>query len=139
MDTYEHRVIVGFIDLLSSRIEECILNLERHINALYADKSWRDIEVSSGISLYRLEDIPRSSNSSYDFTRQGNSVAAQACQKVPQFQGVRPQRWTASSMIFQNVSAYRRIEQSLVRYRRSSLVVVDDGTPEKVQSNKSFV
>lgn len=135
MDTYEHRVIVGFIDLLSSRIEECILNLERHINALYADKSWRDIEVSSGISLYRLEDIPRIEQLKLRLYK-AREIASQLklVRRYPQFQSVRPQRWTASSMIFQNVSAYRRIEQSLVRYRRSSLVVVDDGTPEKVKA-----
>ncbi len=134
-DTYEHRVVAGFLDLLLTRVSECIASLERHIRSLVADRSWRDVEVLNGASLYRTEDLPRIEQLKLRL-RKAREILSQLkeVRRHPLFHEVSPERWTSTSIVFQSVPAYRRIEDALIRYRRSSLVVVDDGTPEKVKA-----
>ena len=135
VDTYEHRVIVGFLNLLSNRLMDCIANLKRHIESLVADKPWRDIEIANGISLYRTEDLPRIEQLQLRLEKAGEILSqVKQVRRQTVLREVRPERWTSTSIVFKNVSSYRRIEDALLRYRRSSLVIVEDGTPEKVKA-----
>lgn len=59
-DTQEHRMIKGFLSVLSARLQKCREGLAGEISAIKGDKPFRFRRNSDGTpSLYETEDLPR--------------------------------------------------------------------------------
>ena len=134
-DTIEHRVIRGFLEFLERRLAECRENLQRHMRSIASDRRWRDRSVSGQPSLYEIEDIPRLARLREQLRRTkllgeqvGNAKRIEALRtSAPIFR-------IADTPVFRNVEPYRRIQQEMIRYLTTGLVIIDEGFDERIKS-----
>ena len=135
LDTTEHRVIRGFVDLLLQRARECHTNLVRHIESLQIDRKWRDRPSSVGSSLYVSEDLPRLQRLQRRLVRAAELITQlQRARRMELLARVRPAILLASTPVFSNVEPYRRIRHEMLRFLKSGLIIVDEGTDERIKS-----
>lgn len=135
LDTTEHRVIRGFVDLLHQRACECRTNLVRHIESLELDRKWRDRPSAVGGSLYVSEDLPRIQRLQDRLQRTRNLITQlQRARRMELLARVRPAIDLTPTPVFSNVEPYRRIRHEMLRFLKTGLIIVDEGTDERIKS-----
>lgn len=135
VDTFEHRVISGMLDLLLSRTRDCHSNLMRHILALKQDRVWRDRPVRGGRSLFATEDVPRLEQLEQRRT-QARALIKQLMQarRMEPFTNLKGRLDLTQTPVFANVEPYRKIRHQMIRFLRSGLVIVEEGIEERIKS-----
>jgi len=133
-DTPEHRLLLGFVELLLIRVGECISAARTQTARIENDRALRDVVVGPGPTLYQAVDLPR-----LERLRQaiesGRALAARLRQAIalPVFRGVRPRLGEPNGPVFRHVESYFHIAQAMRRYLASSLVVLEQGEDERLK------
>jgi len=133
--TIEHRVILGFLRLLLSRVTDCDGNARLQIEALEAERRYFDKPRRRGKpSLFdqvNRPQISRLKNARVRAQRAKNSLRVVWRFRI--FRGLKPEPRLVSSPVFQNVIAYRRIWNLMRSYLSSSAAVLDIGGGMRVK------
>lgn len=134
-DTYEHRAIRGFLEFLLHRLEEFCRKIDSDIDVFNRQRRWRDRSSGEGQSLFELEDIPRIQRLKERRTRAESlrEEIRHACGKSV-LRRVVPSFRLADTPVFRNVGSYQRIYREIVRYLSTGLIIVDEGTEERIKS-----
>lgn len=134
-DTYEHRVIRAFVELLRERAIECRTNIDKHVEAIELDRKWRGRPNSTGQSLFETEDIPKLKQLRSRRLRANELIKQiESVTSIEPLVGVRPKLNLASSPTFDNVEAYRDVRLQLLRFLKSGLIIIDEGSDERIKS-----
>jgi hypothetical protein len=135
LDTTEHRVIRGFVDLLHQRACECRTNLVRHIESLELDRKWRDRPSLVGSSLYVSEDVPRLQRLQ-DRLRRAHDLIVQLkrARRMEVLAKVHPTIDLTPTPVFSNVEPYRRIRHEMLKFLKTGLIIVEEGADERIKS-----
>lgn len=135
VDTLEHQIIAGFLHFLLERIHGCEINILRHMEAIEEDRPYRQLSVSSAVSLYESIDVPR--------IRKLHEARARAKGLVGQISDaltadclkrVIPRFSCADTPVFRNVETYYRASTLMSQFLNAALVVLDEGNEERLKS-----
>jgi hypothetical protein len=134
-DTIEHRAIAGFLQLLVLRARWCRQSALEQARAMERDRRFRDQRVRDGPTLYELEDVPRLNRLRHAAHRAlALERSVQRSQSLSFLEGVRPVLALPETPIFTHVAAYRRLLRTMVRYLRSSVLLLDTGAEERLKA-----
>lgn len=134
LDTIEHRVIVGFLEFLKERIEDCLLNIESHVEAIQRDRPLRDVSHGSAISLYEVIDRPRVEQLQEARSRASKvGSQIQAALRTDFLREIRPWFGIVDTPVFLHVAPYYRFRSLIHNYMNLSMVVLDDGVEERLK------
>lgn len=133
-NTFEHRLILGFLRLLVIRVSECIDAAAEQVTRIENDRPLRDVSIGPGPTLYDAVDLPRVTRLR-NAIEEGRELAARLRQAMvlPVFRGVIPQLGEPQTPIFRHVEAYHCLAQAMHRYLSSSLVVLEQGADERLK------
>jgi len=133
--TIEHRVILGFLRLLLSRVTDCDENAQLQVEALEAERRYLDQPGPDGKSSI-FEQSHRPQISRLENARSRAQQAKKSLRRVCRLgilRGLKPEPRLVSSPVFQNVVAYRKIWTMMRAYLSSSAAVLDVGGGMRVK------
>lgn len=134
-DTIEHRIIIAFLRFLRDRIRECAMSIDAHLQAIERDRPLRDRSIGTGPTLYEMYDGPRVRR-----LQEARGWADQlthrirAAETLPILRGLAPLARLPRTAVFDNVGSYYRLRKAMIRYLTTSLIILDDGTEERIKS-----
>lgn len=133
-DTFEHRLILGFLRLLLVRVAECISAAQIQISRIEQERHLRDVAVGPGPTLFEAIDLPKIDRLR-DAAGEGQILTSQLRQAMdlPVFQNLVPQLGEPQTPIFRHVEAYHRVGEAMQRYLTSSLVILEQGSDERLK------
>jgi hypothetical protein len=134
-DTPEHRTIAGFLSFMSDRVADCIRRAEASMNAIERDRHFRSIQLSSEPSLYELYDWPRVLVLQEACERAGRlRQQIELARRLPFLRMSRSLYFQPQSPVFDHVRPYRELRSAMLRYFRSSMVMLDSAGEERIKS-----
>jgi hypothetical protein len=134
-DTVEHRIILAFFHLLRDRVKDCSLSIERHIKAIEAEQPMRDRRLGLEATLYESQDRPRiqrlleARGRATELERQ-----IRRAEELPLVRGLTPLVRLPRTPVFDHAASYRRLQVEMLRYLRSSLLLLDEDGEERIKS-----
>jgi len=134
-DTFEHRVIRGFLEYLSQRVGECQLSATEHIKAIEDDRPHRDVRLVPGPTIYETFDLPRVRRLE-DACERAESLlrSIRHAGQLPFLRNVRPELKEPRSAVFDNVMPYHYFRRVMLSCLGGSLIVLDVQGDERIKS-----
>lgn len=134
-DTHEHRAIAGMLDFLQGRVNGCTRDILGHRQAILDDRGFRDRIDGPETSLFEVEDRPRLARLDRARERAGRLAhAIREARAMPLFRGLAPTLQFDTTPVFEHVRPYRAIRDHFLRYLRSSCMILEAGTQERMKS-----
>jgi hypothetical protein len=134
-DTFEHRVIRGFLEYIGQRVRECQRSAIEHMKAIEAERMHRDVRLSIGPTIYESFDLPRVRRLE-DACERANSLLRRILNagQLPFLQNVRPELAEPRSAVFDNVMPYHYFRRLMLSCLGRSLIVLDVQGEERIKS-----
>ncbi len=134
-DTPEHRAIAGMLHFLQGRVDGCARDILGHRKAILADRGFRDRLAGADASLFETEDRPRMAKLGNALDRAERLARAiREARAMPLFRGLVPTLRFDSTPVFEHIRHYRAIRDQFLRYLRSSCMILEAGTQERMKS-----
>lgn len=116
-DIIEHRALVGFFDILFSRINLCVKAAKNHMESIRAEKHFRSITFGHRQSLYETVDVPKLLRLKEGVRKADESLrAVSAFRTLPFLRNVPADRSALQSMNIQSGTMYKRLWTVVQRY-----------------------
>lgn len=134
-DCAENRIVLGWLRQLESRSQDCLRALDRHVQAIEADRPWRDHRFGEQPSLYESEDRPRLERligAREEGKRLLTSIVA--ARNLECLAGLRPSHAAPGGPLFDHVGPYRRIRHVMLGYLGTSVVLLQEAGEERSKS-----
>jgi len=131
----EHEVIIGFLYFLLERLQDCRMNVKKHVAAIEEDRPYRQLPSGAGASLYDTVDVPklrkleRAKGRADILEGQIRAALTTDC-----LRGVRPRFAYPDTPVFRNIESYYRLSAIMHEYLNSALIVLDEGDEERLKS-----
>jgi hypothetical protein len=116
-------------------VRDCALGIDQHLKAIEADRPLRDVRITPGATLWELVDLPRIRR-----LRQARALAEQlqsnirSAEALPFLRRLVPFNRLPRTPVFENVPAYYHLRRAMIRYLTTSLVILDEGSEERIKS-----
>jgi hypothetical protein len=135
LNTPEHRTILGFLNLLLTRAEDCRRRAEGHIASIVRDRPFRDVGQADGSNLFVDVDEPKIERLRFAARRADHLYdRISSARRLEFLQGGQPELRLPDSPVFRNVQPYRKFRDEVLTYFGSSLAMLDEGVEERAKS-----
>ena len=124
--TPEHRIILGFLNLLLARVQDCEESIRRHIREIENERPYRDVKLGSEPTLYETVDVPRIRRLQ-ELAQQGEYLekSIHRATRLWFLKGVAPLEKLPETPVFLNIATYHRVRELIRKYHGLSLVILD--------------
>ena len=122
-DIPEHRVLQAFLKMLASRIDYCSQTIRSHIDAILADRQYRELNIADTPSLFDTIDRPKILRLRGSLAQANDaSERVKTLRNLNFLKKVPPHIEAVSGGIFQRNKAYQSLLQTIKRFLLSHAV-----------------
>lgn len=128
-NTVEHRVMAGFMRMLSSRIADCSADAEATVGAVQADRTLFRAHAAEDLFSIRLERLREAIDQASTLREDIGATLRRSF-----FRSLALDATIRRTPVFENVPTYRALWAVMQRFLRHAAFVVDSGSSERVKA-----